>query len=332
MAISEVNGLTREQFHNEILPAGNPVVIRGLVDHWPLVKAAKEGDTAFCRYLLSFDTEQPIHTVQGPASIEGRIFYNQDISGLNCRVSQIRLANALEYILEHARDEPTPTIAIQSILVSQYLSGLERDNPLPLLSEDVAPRIWLGSKAIVAAHYDPMENIACCVAGRRRFTLFPPEQVFNLYTGPFELTPAGATISMVDFDNPDYEKYPRFREAEKAAVVADLEPGDALYIPYLWWHHVRALDDLNVLVNYWWGQPDPKYVDPRNAMFSAMLAIKSLPPHYQKAWQAHFNHYVFGEMGDPAEHLPVDRRGILDELDDAALRKIKQSLMKALSR
>ena len=39
-------------------------------------------------------------------------------------------------------------------------------------------------------------------------------------------------------------------------MVADLEPGDAIYIPTLWWHHVRSHSPLNILLNYWW-QADP---------------------------------------------------------------------------
>ena len=37
-------------------------------------------------------------------------------------------------------------------------------------------------------------------------------------------------------------------------MVADLEPGDAIYIPALWWHAVQATGELNVLVNYWWNE------------------------------------------------------------------------------
>jgi oxalate decarboxylase/phosphoglucose isomerase-like protein (cupin superfamily) len=59
----------------------------------------------------------------------------------------------------------------------------------------------------------------------------------------------------VSFRDPDFTRFPRFREALKHAIVAELEPGDALYIPSLWWHHVESIGVLNAMVNYWWSAP-----------------------------------------------------------------------------
>lgn len=330
--VREVTDITPDVFQREMRAASQPVIFRGLVKDWPIVQQANTGDNALCDYLLQFDRGQPLTAMQGPASNHGRIFYNDDVTGLNCRPSQAQLATALDFIRKHAEQAAPPTFAIQSIVVPQHLPGLERELPMPLLPQGVEPRIWVGGKATVAAHYDASENIACCVAGKRRFTLFAPEQVHNLYPGPFEMTPAGAVISMVDFDNPDYDKHPRFREALAHAQVADLEPGDGLYIPYLWWHHVRALQGLNVLVNYWWGEPNPKYGDPRNALFFAMMAINTLPPGQRKAWQHHFNHYVFDNNEMTAQHLPEGRRGIMESFSVEALKRLKQTLIQALSR
>lgn len=47
--------------------------------------------------------------------------------------------------------------------------------------------------------------------------------------------------SQVDFDNPDLEQYPRY--ANVSFIEAVLEPGDLLYVPPYWWHHVEALTD-----------------------------------------------------------------------------------------
>lgn len=332
--IQEIDRLDAAVFHAEILPSATPIVVRGLVRDWPVVVAGKESVQSFCDYVRRFDRGYPVDTVHAPASARGRIFYNGDLSGLNCRMEQASLSSSLDFMLEHLADESGPTLAVQSAVISRYLPGMERDNRLPegLVPDGIDPRLWLGSRTTVAAHYDPSENLACCIAGARRFTLFPPDQVGNLYVGPFEMTPAGATISMVDLDAPDYEAYPKFQAAEEAALVADLEPGDAIYIPYLWWHHVRSLDNLNGLVNYWWATPDEARGDPRNAMLHAMLAIRSLPAPHRDAWRAMFDHYVFERDGGVADHLPENRRGVLGDMQPDALRRLRQALSRALSR
>jgi len=89
-----------------------------------------------------------------------------------------------------------------------------------------------------------MENVGIVMTGRRRFTVFPPEQIGNLYPGPFELTPSGVPISLVDLTAPDLDRYPRFAEAMAAAQSAVLEPGDAIYLPFHWWHAVESLESV----------------------------------------------------------------------------------------
>lgn len=332
--IPEIEDVTPAVIRDEIVPQGLPVVLRGLVRDWPVVRAGNDSIEGFCDYLRRFDRGHGVDTFYGPPSIGGRVFYKKDLSGLNCRMEQTKLSSALDYLLEHRDDDPAPTLAIQSVVISRYFPGFEKENALApgLLPETTEPRIWLGSRATIAAHFDSSENIACCVAGSRRFTLFPPEQVTNLYIGPFELTPAGATISMVDFDEPDYGAYPRFREAEEAAHVADLEPGDALYVPYLWWHHVRSLDRINGLVNYWWAEPQRERGDPRNALLHAMMAIRALPPAHRHAWRSIFDHYVFDMDGKAGSHLPESKRGILGDMKPDALKSLRAALARALSR
>ncbi|RYG01699.1 MAG: cupin-like domain-containing protein, partial [Caulobacteraceae bacterium] len=231
--VAELAGLTPARFHEEVLTAGRPVVFRGLVKDWPVVRAGAD-PTTLATYMKRLDRGQPVGALFGGPGIEGRFHYNDDLSGFNYRQGQIQLSAAFDLLADYGREERPPSLAVQSVQSRQALTGFEAENPMPLLNNAVEPRVWIGNAVTVAAHHDPSENIACVVAGKRRFTLFPPEQVANLYMGPFELTPAGAAISMVDFDAPDLTRFPRFAEAMKAALVVDLEPGDALYIPYLW--------------------------------------------------------------------------------------------------
>jgi hypothetical protein len=333
-SINEVESLGAEVFHEQVLPAAEPLVIRGLVKNWPLVQAGLRSDEEFCAHLKNFDRGYPVDTAQAPPSTGGRIFYNEDLSGLNCRMAQASLSGSLDFLLEQREKDRPSTLAVQSVIVNRFLPGLERELRLPpgLVPNDAGPRIWLGNRATIAAHYDPSENIACCVAGTRRFTLFPPEQVTNLYIGPFEITPSGATVSMVDFDQPDPDRFPRFERALEAARQAVLEPGDAIYIPYLWWHHVQALAPINGLVNYWWSPIPDVLGDPRNVLAHAMLSFRALPHAYRNAWRAMFEHYVFGDSGDTKDHIPPERHGILGQLKPAEVKRIKQALSQALSR
>jgi oxalate decarboxylase/phosphoglucose isomerase-like protein (cupin superfamily) len=330
--ISELDNVTPDQFRDEILPTARPVVMRGLVGDWPVVAAGRTSPEAICDYLRRFDQGRQIKTMSGPPRINGRFFYNDDLSGFNFQQQPARLSTVLDFLLEHAGDDRPPALAAQSITARDNLPGFSAENRLALVADTVDPRVWIGNAVTVATHYDPAENVACVVSGRRRFTLFAPEQISNLYVGPMELTPAGATISLVPLDEIDPEAHPRFITAQAAALTAELEPGDAIYIPYLWWHHVRSLEPMNVLVNYWWSPAAEVYGTPRDALMHAILAISGLPPAHRQAWEAIFSHYVFQKAGDPGAHLPSERRGVLGHISPDLARNIRAMLARTFAR
>ena len=176
-------------------------------------------------------------------------------------------------------------------------------------------------------HYDPYSNIACVGAGRRRFTLFPPSQIHNLYVGPIDLTPAGQPVSMVKLHEPDFIRYPRFKEALAAAEFAELEPGDAIYIPELWWHHVESLEAFNVLVNYWWVNDRVGPDEPYTCMMHGLMSIRTLPKPARLAWRELFDHYVFRMNEDAVDHLDVKNRGILGKVTPQNYNNIKQQFV-----
>jgi hypothetical protein len=189
-----------------------------------------------------------------PPDAGGRIFYSDDLAGFNYLRKRLPVSAVVGQLARYSRFPAPPAVAVQSALVADCLPGFAEANVLPALDPSVLPRIWIGNRITTPAHFDQSRNLACVVAGRRRFTLFPPEQVANLYIGPLDHAPTPTPISMVRFKDPDFERFPRFRQALDAAEVAELAPGDAIYMPPLWWHHVESLDDLNILVNYWWNQ------------------------------------------------------------------------------
>jgi hypothetical protein len=251
--LAEFEGVDAARFAREILPRGEPALVRGVVRDWPAVRAARQSPEAICRYVLGFDRGSPVDALLMPPQVRGRIFYSDDLRGFNYARKKVPISTVVEQVVRYSHFPTAPAVAAQSAPVHECLPGFEKENVLPLVGPDVHPRIWLGNRVTTPAHFDQSSNIACVVAGRRRFTLFPPEQVDNLYIGPLDFAPTPTPISLVDLRAPDFERFPRFRDALAHALVAELEPGDAIYLPPLWWHHVESLADLNILVNYWWG-------------------------------------------------------------------------------
>lgn len=293
-----------------IREAGQPVVLRGLAHDWPLVAAHREGGAeGTVRYLLRGGRLIQVAAIAAPPSEGGRFFYNKEMTGFNFVRANGRLDLFLADLMQAARQTAPPAMAVQSTILSEIDPTFAVDNPMPLLP-DVAPRIWIGNRIRVAPHYDVKENVAVCVAGRRRFTLFPPDQMANMYPGPLDLTPAGTPVSMIDPLHPDFVAFPRYRDAMAAASQATLDPGDAIYIPYCWWHGVESLDAVSALVNYWWTDGVPEgAAKTYDAMLHAMSAIRHLPPSQQAVWRDMFEYYVFADPPSGA-HIPVHARGM----------------------
>jgi hypothetical protein len=332
--IAEYEAMDRERFEREIVPKGEPAVLRGLVADWPAVEAARQGDEALAASLRDAATDEPFEAWFGAPEIEGRFGYNADFSGFNHERKLATVGQLLELLLRQRGHERPWSMYAGGIPVRKHLPGLMPHIAVPMLDMSRATLIslWLGNRTRTAAHWDLPQNLACVVAGRRRFTLFPTDQIGNLYVGPLEFTLAGQATSLVDVDAPDLERYPRFAEALGAARTAELGPGDALYIPSLWWHAVASLDEFGAMINFWWRDAEPPLLTPLNALYHAVITMKNLPPNELAAWRVLFDHYIFGDNGDPAEHLPEKARGILGRRTPELVARVKKLLIEALIR
>jgi hypothetical protein len=330
--VREVHGLTPGTLTDEILTSTEPLLLRGIVSSWPATQAGLRGADDADAYLRRWYRDATVNAMLGTPEIEGRFFYNEQVNGFNFFSTRARLDAVLAEMRDHENDANPPAIYVGSTTIDTCLPGFRGENDLRLDGRDALASIWIGNRSRIAAHYDLPDNIACVVVGHRRFTLFPPEQLANLYVGPLDFNPAGQAISMVDFHKPDFERYPRFAEALRHAQVAEMEPGDALFIPSMWWHHVEALDRFNVLVNYWWRQ-SPDYMDtPTNALMLALLTIRELPPAQRKAWQEVFRHYIFEADEQTVAHLPADARYALAPLTEDGARVLRGQLLKRINR
>jgi hypothetical protein len=310
--------------------ADRPFVVRGLVSEWPLVLAARRSAREARAHLLAHAREREFTVSMGEPEAGGRLFYSDDMQ-MNFRMGQGRLDRIFAGFDAAEGRAVVPTVYLASIDIEQYFDGLSAANPMPLSPRDALASIWIGTPTRIAAHNDFPDNLACCAVGRRRFTLFPPDQFRNLYLGPIDNTPAGRAVSMVDLAAPDLITYPRFAKALNEAVIADLEPGDALYIPSLWYHHVEASAPFNVLINYWWRE-SPRFLgQPQNALNHAILAIRDLPEAQRVVWRDMFEHYVFSGGAEAAAHVPTAARGVLAPFDAQSAGRMHTFLLRSFS-
>ncbi|WP_448665077.1 cupin-like domain-containing protein [Sphingomonas sp. CJ20] len=306
--------LDRARFYSEVASPCLPVLFRGACGDWPVVRAAGTSPSALRDYIARFANGAQAEAFVGDPSIAGRYSYAEGLEGFNFDRVRADVLGALDHILASAADPARPSWYMGSLETAIFLPGFAEENRTPALPPEVAPRLWLGNASQVACHNDTYDNVACVVAGRRRFTLYPPDAVRDLYVGPIDFTMAGRPVSLAAGAPVGDPRYPRFEAARTRALVVDLEPGDALYLPKLWWHQVEATAPVNILVNYWWDAFSAGPDAPYTAMMLAMIAVAERPAPERAAWAALFDHYVFRPDGHPLAHLPESRHGILGPL------------------
>jgi len=327
--IDEMPAVSAAEFAATVQGRSRPVVLRGQMADWPAVQLARQSPRALFESLAGLDDGQLVNTMVGAPEIRGRFFYTPGVDGVNFERRPQRLRESIAQILAAAESDSPPTIYVGAMPLQGHRAEFSRQNSLDLLPASVLPRLWLGNAATVQTHLDMSENLAGVVCGTRRFTLFPPQQVGNLYVGPLDFTLAGQPVSMVQLDEPDFARYPKFREALAAGCTADLEPGDALYIPYMWWHHVRMTGPFNVLVNFWWARGTAWSGSPFDCLVHGIAALRALPEPERSAWRAIFNHFIFDDVEGSA-HIPAEQRGVLTPLSPEIAEKVRQWLLQSL--
>jgi hypothetical protein len=288
------------------------VVLLGQVAGWPAVAAAQAGDEATIAYLCRDRTRRPIRAIAAAPSAQQRFFYTPDLAHLNFVHGSGQFEAFLADLLRATAMPDTPAMAVQSELIDSLLPSFVREHRLALLS-DVPARIWIGNRIRVATHWDAKAIIACCVAGHRGFTLYPPDQIGGLYPGPFEITPTGVPVSMVDPAAFGLARFPRHAKAAQHASTATLVLCDAIYIPYGWWHGVESLDSVSILVNYWWTPDRHKDIStPYDALMHAVYAVRHMLGDQRRVWRGLLDYYVFGAADEPGVRLPAAVQRILD--------------------
>jgi len=308
-----------------LVAAGQPVVLRRLVNHWPAVARGRT-PADLLAYLKAMDRGASAPVMEAPARSGGRFGYGPDPGEFNFSKRRAPIGETLDRIERNLDQASAPFVAIQMLPLADSLPDFVAANAMPLLPAGVGPRLWVGGPIRTQTHNDGDHNLVCVIAGRRRFVLFPPEQVSNLYVGPLDNPPP---LSLVDPEAPDLERFPRYAEAIAEARVAWLEPGDALFMPKYWWHHVTSLAPFNAMANYWWGDGATGLERPHDVFLTALLAFRDLPVGERAYWRAMLDTHVFGDGDAGVAHIPEELRGPLGRMSPRQRAVLRQQLLMA---
>ena len=234
MNIPRISPPPIDVFHREYVRRSQPVIIDGMMDDWP---AMRTWSFAYLR--------------ERWGTLEVPVVKLQDRSlGRAPTVGLAYQSATLDQAVDLVFDEGGPGYYMIAP-IEDALRPVFDDVKMPPYCVDkprLRSRLWMSAGDTVSPlHRDFPQNIYAQVVGRKRFILLPPGDKRLVY--PYSLRSKLPQVCAVDPENPDYERYPRFRKARP--IVVDLGPGDLFYLPGRWWHQVRTVAP-SLSLNWWW--------------------------------------------------------------------------------
>ncbi|NXM14248.1 KDM8 demethylase, partial [Ploceus nigricollis] len=222
-----------EHFRDNYLVPQRPVVLEGVMDHWPCMK--KWSVDYFCQVA-------GCRTV--PVELGARYTdeeWSQQLMTVSDFISQyIMDENNVGYLAQHQLFDQIPELK-EDISIPDYCCLGEGEE------DDITINAWFGPGGTISPlHQDPQQNFLAQVFGRKYIRLYSPQDSENLYPHESQIL---HNTSQVDVENPDLVKFPNFTKAAFQSCI--LMPGQILFIPVKYWHYVRSLE-LSFSVSFWW--------------------------------------------------------------------------------
>ncbi|MCB0726486.1 MAG: cupin-like domain-containing protein [Ignavibacteriae bacterium] len=239
--IATVSELSKNEFDNNYYKPSIPVIIKGGANDY---KAYKKWSPEYFSSLF------------GKKKVDVRTSQSGVYDYHKGSVSRVFLPfdEAVDYIKENK------AYYLQQSSIPDNFPELLGDLDEPMWMEETdknkVRNLWIGGVGCVSPlHFDGSDNFLIQIKGKKEIILFHPDDDKYLYPnvhGPKTLR----QISLIDLDNVDHKKFPLFEKSQ--AYKATIGPGDILYIPLHWWHHVRSLD-FSININYWWNRKNLRY-------------------------------------------------------------------------
>lgn len=286
-----VNDITPLKFYRSYVSANQPVLIRNACTHWPAF--AKWNKDYFCTKL----GEKKVIVAITPNGYADAVAFDSKTSREYFVMPEERSMTFAEFWLALDQPDKHPGVYYLQRQNSNLIEELPEllqdiDRHIPWATEAFgstpdAVNFWAGDgRAVTSMHKDPYENIYCVISGHKDFILhpptdrpwipykrYPPAAYLEVSHGNFVINPQNLE-PLIEKDSehkledvpwicvdplaPDFKRYSSYRNASPLQVRVNA--GDALFLPSLWYHHVRQSHGC-IAVNYWYDmQYDIKYV------------------------------------------------------------------------
>jgi hypothetical protein len=238
-----VSALTASEFSEQYQKPGVPVIVTGLLDAEPdwSLNYLREKLGAFALPIRRYGWQRYEQDKRKWESI-----------GSGTDAQNVPFACYAEMLQSgEARDQDIYLVkrSLRNTPLEQNLASLQRVGEQLGLSPISDFNLWLGTSGhVTCLHYDSMDGTLLQLHGAKKIVLFPPSQLYNLYPFPLWVhlrygLKLRASYSQVYPERPDFETFPRLRQALQHRYDEVLQRGEVLFIPAGWWHELTTLGD-----------------------------------------------------------------------------------------
>jgi hypothetical protein len=218
--------LSTEEFLENYYATNTPVILTGMMDNWQA---------------MQLWTVDYLKAKYGQVEVEVQSNRHSDRDyeiNVDAHRHKILFSEYIDRVISEGTSNDYYMTAVNNNLETTALRQLLED--IEIFPDYLDPHntagvyFWLGpAGTITPLHHDPGNLIMAQVSGRKLWKLIPPYQTHLLYNYQ-------EYYSEIDCDNPNYDRYPLYQYVQPIEIL--LEPGEAIFVPVGWWHHVRALD------------------------------------------------------------------------------------------
>ena len=253
-AIPRIEDAKADDVRRQLQVGRSPAIFGGLADDWEAVREW---------------TPEHLKSRYGQIAVDVCLHLPTQGAPYECLSQKHRASMLLAEFVEFLQNAPDGDPCYMAEKPVELFSGAADDLAferfVPGGQDPSYTRLWLGSMGTRSGlHFDRFDNLLCQVYGRKRVCLASPRQVRFLYPYLDYIQK-----SQIDPDRPDLARFPKYARSQTLTGV--LQPGDVLYIPRLWWHHICS-EGVSISANHWYG---------RSASLGEQMGmLPMLPPKY----------------------------------------------------